>query len=77
MKKSIIIAVLFLISLSGFSQEVYNLDKKKDTTSTSIKTNDVAIYHGEKLPVYKSKNGKLFVYVTSKKGNKYKKYINS
>ena len=75
MKKSIIIAALFLISLTSFSQEVYNLDKKKDTTSTSIKTNDVAIYHGERLPVYKSKNGKLFINVVSKSGNKYKKYL--
>lgn len=73
--KNLAIITLFLISLSMYSQEVYNLDKKKDTTSTSIKTNDVAIYHGEKLPVYKSKNNKLFIYVTSKKGNKYKKYI--
>jgi hypothetical protein len=58
------------------AQQVYNLDKKKDTTSTNVKTADVAIYQGKKLPVYKSKNNKLFIYVTSKKGKKYKKYIN-
>jgi len=75
MKHLFIIAFLFL-SLSMSAQKVYNLDKK-DTTSSNIKTADVAIYHGEKLPVYKSKNNKLFIYVTSKKGNKYKKYLNS
>lgn len=75
MKNLFIIAFLFL-SLSMSSQTIYNLDKKKDTASAT-KTADIAIYHGEKLPVYKSKNNKLFIYVTSKKGNKYKKYINS
>ncbi len=75
MKNLFLIAFLFL-SLSMSAQKVYNLDKK-DTTSSNIKTADVAIYHGEKLPVYKSKNNKLFIYVTSKKGNKYKKYLNS
>ena len=76
MRNLILIAILFL-SLQGFSQQIYNLDKKKDTTSSNIKTSDVAIYHGEKLPVYRSKNNKLFIYVVSKSGNKYKKYLNS
>ena len=76
MKNLFLITLLFL-SLSMSAQTVYNLDKKKDTSSSNIKTADVAIYHGEKLPVYKSKNNKLFIYVTSKKGNKYKKYLNS
>lgn len=76
MKNLFIIAILFL-SLSMSSQTIYNLDKKKDTTSTNVKTSDVAIYHGEKLPVYRSKNNKLFIYVVSKSGNKYKKYLNS
>jgi len=76
MKNLIIIAFLFL-SLSMSAQKVYNLDKKKDTASTNVKTSDVAIYHGEKLPVYKSTRGKLFIYVVSKSGNKYKKYLNS
>ena len=74
MKKLFILSFLFL-SLSMSAQQVYNLDKKKDTAS-AIKTNDVAIYHGEKLPVYKSSRGKLFIYVISKSGNKYKKYLN-
>lgn len=74
MKNLIITAFLFL-SLSMSAQTVYNLDKKKDTTSAT-KTADVAIYHGEKLPVYKSTRGKLFIYVVSKSGNRYKKYLN-
>jgi hypothetical protein len=74
MKNLFLITLLFL-SLSMSAQKVYNLDKK-DTTSSAVITKDVAIYHGEKLPVYKSKNNKLFIYVTSKKGNKYKKYLN-
>jgi hypothetical protein len=74
MKNLIITAFLFL-SLSMSAQTVYNLDKKKDTTSAT-KTADVAIYHGEKLPVYRSTRGKLFIYVVSRTGNRYKKYLN-
>jgi len=58
------------------AQQVYNLDKKKDTTSGIIKTTDVAIYHGKQLPVYKSIRGNLFIYVVSISGNTYKKYLN-
>lgn len=72
MKNLFIIAFLFL-SLSMSAQQVYNLDKKKDTTA--VKTADVAIYHGVKMPVYKSAKGKLFIYVVSKSGKTYKKYI--
>lgn len=73
MKNLILIAFLFL-SLSMSAQKVYNLDKKKDT-ATATKTADVAIYQGQKLPVYKSARGKLFIYVISKSGKKYKKYL--
>ena len=73
--KNLIITAFLLLSLSMSAQKVYNLDKKKDTTSAT-KTADVAIYHGEKLPVYKSTRGKLFIYVVSKSGNRYKKYLN-
>jgi hypothetical protein len=55
------------------AQQVYNLDKKKD--SSAVKTTDVAIYKGKTLPVYKSARGKLFIYVVSKSGKTYKKYI--
>jgi len=74
MKNLFIIAFLFL-SLSMSAQKVYNLDKKKDTTS-AVKTADMAIYKGKQLPVYKSNRGKLFIYVVSKTGNTYKKYLN-
>ena len=74
--KKIIITLALLLSLNSFSQKVYYLDKKKENVSYT-KTNDVAIYHGEKKAVYLSKNGKLFIFVTSKKsGKEYKKYIN-
>lgn len=76
MKKLFIITLLFISSLS-FSQTVYNLDKKKDTTTSYVKTLDTAIYHGETLPVYKSKNNKLFIFVVAKtSGKTYKKYLN-
>jgi len=68
--------MLFLaLNSFGQDQKVYNLDKKKDTTSYQ-QTQDIAIYKGEKLPVYISKYGKLFIFVTSKKGKQYKKYLN-
>lgn len=74
--KKLIITLALLFSLSSYSQKVYDLDKKKDSISYT-KTNDVAIYHGEKKVVYLSKKGKLFIFVTSKKsGKEYKKYIN-
>jgi hypothetical protein len=74
--KKIIITLALLLSLNSYSQKVYDLDKKQDRISYT-KTKDVAIYHGEKKVVYLSKNGKLFIFVTSKKsGKEYKKYLN-
>jgi hypothetical protein len=60
--------------------KTYDLDKQ-ETDSTAAKnvwrTSDVAIYHGDKYPVYLSKNGKLFIWVVSREtGNTYRKYIN-
>jgi hypothetical protein len=73
--KNLLICLLLIVSSQTFAQsKVYNLDKKADSVSYT-KTKDIAIYHGETLPVYMSKNGKLFIIVTSKKGNQYKKYI--
>lgn len=75
--KTIILSLLFmLLTVNSYSQQVYNLDKKKDSTISYVKTLDTAIYHGKTLPVYKSKNNKLFIFVISKKGNTYKKYLN-
>jgi hypothetical protein len=74
--KKLFIVVLMTISLNGYSQKVYNLDKKKDSTSSTVITSDVAIYKGAKYFVYRSKNDKLFIILTSKKGTQYKKYIN-
>lgn len=74
--KNLIITIVLLFTLNTFGQKIYNLDKKRDSISYK-KTNDVAIYHGENKTVYLSKNGKLFIFVTSKKsGKEYKKYLN-
>jgi len=76
--KNLIIAFVFLLSFSGYSQKTYNLDTiAKNKKEISYKpTADNAIYKGESYTVYISKNNKLFIFVTSKKGNKYKKYLN-
>ncbi len=73
MKKLLILSLL-LVSMLSYSQKVYDLDKK-ETKTESVKTLDVAIYKGVKYPVYKSKNNKYYINVTSKKGNVYRKYI--
>jgi hypothetical protein len=73
--KNLLISILFLFTTQIFAQsKVYNLDSKKDSVGYKI-TQDIAIYHGERKFVYVSKNGKLFIFVTSKKGSIYKKYI--
>jgi len=76
--KKLLFAVLMLIALSVSAQpKVYNLDKKDSSSVSYKKTQDVAIYQGEKKPVYVSAKGKLFIFVTSKKsGKEYKKYLN-
>lgn len=59
--------------------KTYDLDKQEsDSTATKnyFRTSDTAIYHGSRYPVYVSKSGKLFIWVTSSSGNTYKKYIN-
>jgi len=73
--KNLIITIALLLAINSYSQKIYNLDKKRDSISYK-KTQDVAIYHGEKKTVYLSKNNKLFIFVTSKKsGKEYKKYL--
>jgi hypothetical protein len=74
--KKLFIVLMLIISAQTFAQsKTYNLDQKKDTVNYT-QTKDFAVYHGETLPVYISKNGKLFIFVVSKSGNKYKKYLN-
>lgn len=73
--KKLLVTIALLFSLTSFSQKVYNLDKQRDSISYT-KTKDVAIYNGEQMPVYLSKNDKLFIIITSKKSGKpYKRYI--
>jgi hypothetical protein len=59
--------------------KTYDLDQKENDSigyGGAHRTSDVAIYHGSKYPVYVSKKGKLFIWVTSSSGNTYRKYIN-
>ena len=77
----------FFISYS-YSQVTVKLEGEyyKETVSSSPKKvslkNDTLTgkYYldkkGNKLPVYRSRNGKLFIVVVSKNGNEYKKYLN-
>lgn len=74
--KNLFIITFFFLSFSLSAQTVFNLDKKKNTKASAVKTTDIAIYKGKELPVYKSARGKLFIYVVSRTGNTYKKYLN-
>lgn len=69
-----------LVAGLSYSQQVYNLDKLKEKTEVSLigkskETKDKAIYQSKEYTVYITEKGKLFIIVTSKKGNLYKKYI--
>ena len=88
--KKILLASIVLLGTYGYGQissttrykgsgKVYELDKSVTdcTAAPSVyRTNDFAIYHGDKYPVYLSKRGKLFIWVVSREtGNTYRKYI--
>lgn len=79
--KNLLTLLLLLVAGLSYSQQVYNLDKpKEEKTEVSLigkskETKDKAIYQGKEYPVYITEKGKLFIIVTSKKGNLYKKYI--
>lgn len=79
--KNLLTLLLLLVAGLSYSQQVYNLDKpKEEKTEISLigkskETKDKAIYQGKEYPVYITEKGKLFIIVTSKKGNLYKKYI--
>lgn len=79
--KNLLTLLLLLVAGLSYSQQVYNLDKPKEPkTEVSLigkskETKDKAIYQGKEFPVYITEKGKLFIIVTSKKGNLYKKYI--
>lgn len=79
--KNLLTLLLLLVAGLSYSQQVYNLDKQKEEkTEVSLigkskETKDKAIYQGKEYTVYITEKGKLFIIVTSKKGNLYKKYI--
>jgi hypothetical protein len=82
-----IILILLTISVIGTSQtpakSSYKLDgntitevsNKSKSNHDSTTTYTFITKDGNKLPVYKGKSGGLYVWVTSKKGIPYKKYI--
>ncbi len=76
--KKLIIGAMMMLAFSAQGQKIYDLDKDNGTDSINYtKTGDMAKYKGKMLPVYKSKKGKIFVFMTSKKtGKQYKKYLN-
>jgi Rad3-related DNA helicase len=76
--KKLIIGAMMMLALSTQGQKIYDLDKNNGTDSVNyVQTGDLAKYNGKMLPVYKSKKGKIFVFMTSKKtGKQYKKYLN-
>lgn len=82
--KNLLTLLLLLVAGLSYSQQVYDLDKKKTNEPKteeqllvkSKETKDKAIYQGKELPVYVTDNGKLFIIVMSKKGNLYRRYIN-
>ena len=67
--KNLLTLLLLLVAGLSYSQQVYNLDKPKEKTEVSL------IGKSKECPVYITEKGKLFIIVTSKKGNLYKKYI--
>lgn len=88
MKKALSTFVAIIIIYSSFAQanekkvipqgKIFDLDKP--STAIPVKptiTTNTATYQGKSIPVYVSKNGKLFVIMTSKKtGKEYKRYLN-
>lgn len=77
MKKILFIA-LMAFSMNAFAQQRYDLDKQKQESKiTYTKTADVAVYKGVEYPVYLSANKKQFIFVVSRNGKTYKKYINT
>mgnify|MGYP003533041315 FL=1 len=60
-----------LDSTGNYTQSVSSakLGTYKDTAKLFVTKS------GEKLPIYETSKGKLFVFCTSKKGNVYRKYL--
>jgi hypothetical protein len=56
-------------------QETYDLDKLKQQKEQPVKTTHTVIYNKKSYPIYRTAKGKLFIYVVSKTGNTYKKYL--
>lgn len=85
MKKLIISIALQSLSFFSSAQTKVFVDEsgnyvqlaKSDTSKTTYKETGKYFIDksGVKLPVYLTEKGKEFVFVVSKKGNKYRKYL--
>lgn len=85
MKKLIISIALQSLSFFGHAQTKVFVDEsgnyvqavKSDTSTVHYKETGKTFIDksGAKMPVYVSDKGKEFVFVVSKKGNKYRKYL--
>jgi hypothetical protein len=75
--KTFLLKLFLLFIMTGHAQDkdykgaykVYNLDAHKADSipkKQNTKTTDVALYDGDKHPVYIDMNGKLFIWVQSK-----------
>lgn len=76
MRKLLLLAVL-AFGMNVSAQQTYDLDKSTGGGRgvTYTETLDKATYKGVEYPVFKSKTGKLFIFVVPKSGKKYRKYI--
>ena len=63
------------VSLSGYSQKLYNMDVKYSNFPCFTQTKDSAIYQGIKYGVYKDRRGYLFIFYTKCNGRVVRRYI--
>lgn len=75
------LAVLALMSLAAFAGaslakgENFKVPTKQSTVFTDTTTNHTYEIKDIKYPVFKSKNGKFYIWRTSKNNKKYKSYL--
>ena len=80
MKNCILLFTLLLVSNISFSQVIQTesgnyIDANITPAHTDSITGNIYTSKGIVYPVYKGKKGGLYIWRTSKKGTKYKKYL--
>lgn len=73
--KKLIISLLLIVSVTSYSQKVYNMDSKISNFPLFEQTKDSAIYKGIKYGVYKDRKGALFIFYTMSNGRVVRRYI--